>query len=83
MKREILAKSYLIMCIVVSTILITLLVISKMREDKLPEVGYFEYIMVVDGTDSVNKYIIMDDKHKMVGKVTADKLDSLIDHNNQ
>ena len=66
------------------TVLVVVLCITFLgSKPKTSQLYEYEYIMTVDGTDSVNRYSIYDNVHNFVGNVTADKLDSLINADNQ
>ena len=77
--RVILSLNILAVVILGSAILLGFAIYKAPQK---PPVHEFEYIMMVDGTDSANKYIIYDNNHNYVGTAPSTQLDSLINSDN-
>lgn len=78
-KRVIIGLNLLGFIIAMSAILLAFAIYKAPQK---PPVHEFEYIMMVDGTDSANKYIIYDNNHNYIGTVPSTQLDSLINSDN-
>ena len=78
-KRVSVSLNILAGIITISAILVALAIYNAPQK---PSIHDFEYIMMVDGTDSANKYIIYDNNHNYVGTAPSTQLDSLINSDN-
>ena len=82
MRKDLLTSLYLFLLSVMMLLIVTCIIFMKRTPEK-PPIHDYEYIMLVDGTDSINVYTIYDNEHKIIGTVKSNKLDSLIDNDNQ